>query len=155
MHLVPDARPVAPRSIAAGGVAALGGALIVAGAWFPWFSLYAGLHPLRGITAINGRLLVIGGAAAAALGLALLVRDDRRLRTMLGCLGGGLLGFATWILVGVPATYRAMQQNPMLVARIGPGLFVVLLGALLVVAAPFVRRPGGAVRLPTGEIART
>lgn len=144
MRLAPCAAPAASRSargLAAGGAAALGGALIVAGAWLPWFSLYAGLHPLRGITGLNGRLLLAGGAAAAVVGLALLVRDDRRRRGLLGSLGVGLAVFSAWLLLGVPTTYRTMQENPMLVARIGPGLFVVLLGALLVVAAAFIRRP--------------
>lgn len=127
------------RDFVAGAAAACGGVLIVAGAWLPWFSLYAGLHPLRGITALNGRLLLAGGVVAALMGLALLVRDDRRLRWLLAGLGIGLSVFAAWILFGVPATYRTMQENPMLVARIGPGLFVALLGALIVVAAPLIK----------------
>ena len=147
MEMVFDAKSASPSALrdlakhAAGGAAAFGGALIVAGAWLPWFSLYAGLHPLRGISALNGRILLAGGAVALLMGLALLVRDHRRLRRLLGALGIGLALFAAWILMGVPETYRTMQENPMLVARVGPGLFVAMFGALIVVAAPFIKRP--------------
>lgn len=134
------ARSGARPDLVGGAVGTTGGALIIAGTLLPWFSLYAGLHPLRGTAGLNGRLLLAGGAVAVLLGLALFVRGDRRLRRVLGGLGVGLAIFAAWILLGLPATYRTMQDNPMLVARIGPGVFVAMLGALVVAAAALTRR---------------
>jgi len=121
-----------------------GGALVVVGAWLPWFSLYAGLHPLRGTSALNGQLLVAGGLAAVLIGLGLLIPSRRALRWPLGGLGLSLTLFTTWILLGVPATYRAMQENPLLVARLGPGLIVVMLGALLISAGGVLTARRGA-----------
>ncbi len=128
------------RPIAAGLAGAIGGTLIIVGTVLPWFSLYAGLHPLRGIMGLNGRLLLAGGAVAAIIGTVLLFRDLRPLRLLLGGLGIGLALFAGWILLGVPATYRTLQENPMLVAQIGPGLFVALLGTLVVGGALLPQR---------------
>lgn len=55
-----------------------------------------------------------------------------------------LTHFTAWILAGVPATYRAMQENPLLVAQTGPGLWVVLGGALLVVTSAVISARRGA-----------
>lgn len=128
------------RPVLAGMAGAIGGSLIIVGTVLPWFSLYAGLHPLRGIMGLNGRLLLAGGAVAAMMGILLLFRDLRPVRLMLGGLGVGLALFAGWILLGVPATYRTLQENPMLVAQIGPGLFVALLGTLIVGGALLPQR---------------
>ncbi len=44
--------------------AVVGGALIATGAFLPWLSLFAGLHPLRGVIGLNGRLLAAGGGGS-------------------------------------------------------------------------------------------
>src|SRR5207249_75574 len=50
----------APERLVA-AAALVGGALVAAGAFLPWLSLFAGLHPLRGVIGLNGRLLAAGG----------------------------------------------------------------------------------------------
>lgn len=121
-----------------GVIGIAGGTLVMVGSWLPWFTLYAGLHPLRGITGLNGQLLAAGGLLAAGVSVMLLMKPRRALHWILGGLGICLALFTAWILAGVPATYRAMQENPLLVAQRGPGLWVVLGGALMVMSSTVV-----------------
>ncbi len=119
-----------------------GGMLVILGTWLPWFTLYAGLHPLRGIAGLNGRLLAAAGLLAAAFSVMMLTNPRPAWRWALGALGLVTTLFSTWILAGVPATYRTMQENPLLVAQTGPGLWVVLCGALLVMAGAITSSSG-------------
>src|SRR5216110_896890 len=52
--------PSEERRFALAAVA--GGGLMAIGAFLPWLTLYAGLHPLRGVIGLNGRVLAAGGA---------------------------------------------------------------------------------------------
>jgi hypothetical protein len=115
-------------------VAAGGGLMVAAGTMLPWISLFAGLHPYPGIAGLYGRVMFAGGALAIAGGLAILVRPDPRLRLAIGGLGVGLTLFAGWVLWGLRSTTHRLERHPFLLARPGPGLFVVLAGALLVAA---------------------
>lgn len=115
-------------------VAAGGGLIVAAGTMLPWISLFAGLHPYPGIAGLYGRVMFAGGALAIAGGVAILVRPDPRLRLAIGGLGVGLTLFAGWVLWGLRSTTHGLERHPFLLARPGPGLFVVLAGALLVAA---------------------
>ena len=115
-------------------VAAGGGLIVAAGTMLPWISLFAGLHPYPGIAGLYGRMMFAGGALAVAGGVAILVRPDPRLRLAIGGLGVALSVFAAWVLWGLRATTHGLDRHPFLLARPGPGLFVVLVGALLVAA---------------------
>ena len=133
----------------AGMLGAAGGALVVAGTVLPWFTLFAGLQPYRGILGPYGKLLLGGGLVAAAAGAVLLVSGGLVLRRAVGVLGLAMAAFAAWLMVGLLDTYRTLQENPMLVAQLGPGLFVAALGAAVVAASalPRRRRPAPAARL--------
>jgi hypothetical protein len=115
-------------------VAAGGGLIVAAGTMLPWISLFAGLHPYPGIAGLYGRVMFAGGALAIAGGVAILVRPDPRLRLAIGGLGVGLTLFAGWVLWGLRSTTHGLERHPFLLARPGPGLFVVVAGALLVAA---------------------
>jgi hypothetical protein len=115
-------------------VAAGGGLMVAAGTMLPWISLFAELHPYPGIAGLYGRVMFAGGALAIAGGVAILVRPDPRLRLAIGGLGVGLTLFAGWVLWGLRSTTHGLERHPFLLARPGPGLFVVLAGALLVAA---------------------
>lgn len=115
-------------------VAAGGGLIVAAGTMLPWMSLFAGLHPYPGIAGLYGRVMFAGGVLAVAGGLAMLVRPDPRLRFGIGGLGVALTFFAAWVLWGLRSTTHGLEGHPFLLARPGPGLFVVLAGALLVAA---------------------
>lgn len=132
-------RSVVRGDAMSGVIGIAGGTLVIVGSWLPWFTLYAGLHPLRGITGLNGQLLAAGGLLAAVASVMLLTKPRRSLHWLLGSLGLCLTLFTAWILAGVPATYRAMQENPLLVAQLGPGLWVVLGGTLLIAAGASVK----------------
>jgi hypothetical protein len=119
--------------------AVVGGALIAIGAFLPWLSLFAGLHPLRGIMGLNGRLLAAGGVVCLVAGLRCWQRPERWLQRAVVALGWGLTGFAIWLTVQLFITYRELRVNPMLVPRLGPGLFLAL-GGSLIAAAPAVGR---------------
>ncbi len=126
------ARERAARARLGPAVAVLGGALIELGVFLPWLSLYAGLQPLRGVIGLYGRMLAVGGAVCLAIAVWSWLRPTRGLGRAMSLLGAVLAGFAAWLVVQLMATYRTLE--PMLVPRLGPGLFVVLAGALLVTA---------------------
>jgi len=115
-------------------VAAGGGSIVAAGTMLPWISLFAGLHSYPGIAGLYGRMMFAGGALAVAACLAILVRPDPRLRLAIGVLGLALTLFAAWVLWGLRSTTHGLERHPFLLARPGPGLFVVLAGALLMAA---------------------
>ncbi len=136
----------------------LGGLLMTGAAFLPWLSFYAGLYPLRGITgawgwvlAVGGALCTLGEAAAWWSGRAGWSRtagpDGRsrmrhRLERAVLLLAGALTVFAAWLVVQLLLTLRALQANPMLVPRIGPGLFVALAGGVVMVTPALLRVRG-------------
>lgn len=117
------------RLVASAAVAS--GVLVASGAFLPWLSLFAGLHPLRGVIGLNGRLLAAGGVLCLVAGVRYWHRPAPRLRRTVAVLGWGLTGFIIWLTVQLLATYRDLRANPMLVPRLGPGLFLALVGALV------------------------
>src|SRR5262245_21313699 len=81
---------------------------------------------------LYGRLLFAGGALALAGGVAILVRSNPWLRPGVGGLGLLLALFTSWLLLGLRSTTRRLGGHPLLIARPGPGLFVALVGALVI-----------------------
>ena len=119
--------------------AVAGGALMAIGAFLPWLTLYAGLHPLRGVIGLNGRVLAAGGAVCFVAGVRGWLRPAPRVRWVVALLGGALAGFGVWLIIQLLVTYHHLRANPMLVPRLGPGLFIAVAGALVAGAAPVVR----------------
>jgi hypothetical protein len=72
-----------------------------------------------------------GGALAAIGGIAVCLRPDFRLRRAMGGLGAMLTLSAEWLLVGGRSTTQRASGHPLLLARPGPGLFVVAVALLL------------------------
>jgi hypothetical protein len=132
----------AERDWLGGGIATVGGGALVAGALLPWMSLFAGLQRYSGVAGLYGRLLLLGGLLAIGGGIAMFVRRRRQLRFAVGALGVILSAFAWWILDGLRTTTRSLEHHPLLLARAGPGLFVALTGAFLIVVliVPLPRR---------------
>lgn len=112
-------------------VAIVGGALVAIGSFLPWLSLFAGLHPLRGVIGLNGRVLAAGGALCVVAGIQYWQRPALRLKRAVAALAWALTGFAIWLTIQLLSTYRELRTNPMLVPRLGPGLFLALMGSLL------------------------
>jgi hypothetical protein len=108
----------------------------------PWLSLFAGLQSYTGLAGLYGRLLFIGGGLAVAGGGLSLVRANRWLRPGIGALGLLLALFACWLLIGLRSITHELGRDPMLIARPGPGLWVVLAGAIIVTGllVPELRR---------------
>lgn len=129
-------------------VAACGGLVIAAGAFLPWLSLYAGLHPMRGVVGLYGRLVAAAGVVCLVAGVRHLLRPSSRLRRAVTVLSWGVAAFAAWLTGQLFITYHQLQANPMLIPRLGPGLFVVLVGSLVVgITASVAPRPGASIRL--------
>jgi len=128
---------ISPRNRGAALVAVTGGILVAAGSLLPWMSLFAGLRGFPGILGLYGRLTFAGGVFLALGGLAMIVRTERFIRPLVASIGVAIALFAGWILFGLRATTQRLEEQPMLVARPGPGLFVVLAGALMVAALAF------------------
>lgn len=123
----------------------VGGVLIAIGAFLPWLSLFAGLDTLRGVIGLNGRLVAAGGAVCLLAGLRCWRRPAPRLQRAVAALAWALTGFAIWLTIQLLITYHELRANPLLVPRLGPGLFLVLAGSLLAGAAawPVSRRSIG------------
>jgi hypothetical protein len=124
-----------------------GGALVMAGAVVPWLTLYAGLYGYRGTTGLYGWLVFGAGALACAIGACAIGLGVRRdgppwLGWASAALGGGLLVFTVWLLVGLASIVRR-PSAAMLAPRPGPGLFLVLAGAALILLAPMGQRALG------------
>ena len=111
--------------------AVAGGGLMAIGAFLPWLTLYAGLHPLRGVIGLNGRFLAAGGAVCLVAGVRGWVRPAPVVRWVVALVGGALAGFGVWLIVQLLITYHHLRANPMLVPRLGPGLFIAVAGALV------------------------
>src|SRR5437764_10087408 len=109
--------------------AVVGGVLMAIGAFLPWLTLYAGLHPLRGVIGLNGRFLVAGGALCLVAGVRGWLRPTPGVRWVVALLGGAFAGFGVWLIVQLLITYHHLRANPMLVPRLGPALFIAVAGA--------------------------
>jgi len=128
-----------PRS-RMGLAAVAGGTALVAGAWLPWMSLFAGLYPMRGVIGLNGRIIFLAGIAALLLGVILLGRDVRGAPVMLSGAGLLLLALVASIFIGIHQLMAGAGHQAMVVPRAGVGVYVVLLGALLTAIAPVFAR---------------
>jgi hypothetical protein len=120
---------VRERLVALAAVAS--GVLIAIGAFLPWLSLFAGLHPLRGVIGLNGRLLAAGGVVCLVVGVCYWRRPAPGLRRAVAVLGWVLAAFSIWLMAQLLLTYRDLRANPMLVPQLGPGLFLALAGSLV------------------------
>jgi hypothetical protein len=128
-----------------------GGALLAIGAFLPWLTLFAGLHPLPGVIGLNGRVFAAGGAVCLVAGVRAWLRPAPVIRWVVALLSGALAGFGVWLIVQLLITYRHLRANPMLVPRLGPGLFIAVAGALVAgaMAARGLRRRSDASATPT------
>lgn len=129
---MPPERARAPAHRGAIASALSGGALVCTGTVLPWLSLFAGLQTYSGLVGLYGRVLFAGGALAVLGGAAMLVRRDRWLPRVVGGVGIVQTLFVLWLLFGLRSTTRELGAHAMLLARPGPGLFVALVGAILV-----------------------
>jgi hypothetical protein len=107
----------------------------VLGSYLPWMSYFAGLVPLRGVTGLNGRLLLGAGIVGLLFGCGLAWNEAPAVRTY-ARRGAGLLGLvvaaaSVWLLLGVWQLTRVHSSNAMLAPRPGAGLLVVLLGGCM------------------------
>ncbi len=119
-------------------MAMIGGVVVIVGTVLAWFSLFAGLQPYRGVDVLNGRLLSVGGLVSFCAGASFFRRGRLWLRWSIGFLGFVLLAFASWSLFQLLVLYRQLSADPFMVAKLGPGLFVVIAGALLIFATFFL-----------------
>jgi hypothetical protein len=134
----PVLRRRGPIALAAVG----GGGSVIVGAWLPWLTLDAGLRSLAGVDGPNGRLLAAGGVLSMLGGAWYLARGGGRMRWAIGLLGFALLAGASWLALQLLATYRELAAaDPFAFPELGRGLFVALVGSLLVFATLFL--PGG------------
>ena len=128
-----------PSTRATSGILALVGATLVAvGVTLPWLTFFAGLQPITALGTPNGTLLFIGAAVAGTLALVTMLRGGRWARRGLTVLGIVLTAFSAYLVVGLVTIYRDVSVDPLVVAQIGPGLVVVGVGALAVLATSFI-----------------
>jgi hypothetical protein len=116
--------------------AMVGGAALTIGARLPWLSFYAGLQPMRGTRGWNGQAFFACGIALVAAGLVLAIRPDRRIRITVGTLGTACAVYASYLLVRLQmAVTHIASHDPMMFAKRGPGLFLILAGGLIATLA--------------------
>src|SRR3989441_12758758 len=72
------------------------------------------------------------------------VRPAPGIRWGVALVGGAPAVFSVWLIVQLLITYHHLRANPMLVPRLGPGLFIAVAGALVAgatAARGLARRP--------------
>ena len=128
----------ARRRLPIAGVAAAAGSLTIVGASAPWLSLFAGLQPIRGTDGGNGMVLVALGAFLTLLAAAHLAAGGTWSRWAIGGAGFAILGVGSFLGVAILEEITSLAADPLLVARLEPGLGAVLLGGSLSLATLFV-----------------
>jgi hypothetical protein len=121
-----------PRSwrAAAGLTSVAAGAVILLGAFLPWVEAFAGLVQVPGVRGSNGQILAAAGAAIACAGLYQLARPAERARWFTGLAGFAAVGFSGYLLIQLARSMRVLGGDSMVIARPGPGLWVVATGSL-------------------------
>jgi hypothetical protein len=120
-------------------VTVIGGVAMVTGALLPWMTFYAGLQPIAGTRGGYGKAVLLAGVAVCIVGAVRSREDARWTRVLLAVIGssvvagGALLLWRAWQLV-------SSQGALMLVPRLGPGLFVVIAGGLLILVSQALAR---------------
>ena len=115
---------------AAGLTSVAAGAVILLGAFLPWVEAFAGLVQVPGVRGSNGQILAAAGAAIACAGLYQLARPAERARWFTGLAGFAAVGFSGYLLIQLARSMRVLGGDSMVIARPGPGLWVVATGSL-------------------------
>jgi hypothetical protein len=136
----PDrARTLRSWRTATGLTAVAAGATIVAGAFLPWVEAFAGLIQIPGVRGGNGRILAAAGVLIAAAGIYHLVRGrGSGACWLIGAGGFGSLTFSGYLLMRLHGSLNSLGGDSMVIARGGPGLWVVAAGALLAFVTLFL-----------------
>jgi len=113
------------------------GAVIIVGAFLPWVEAFAGLVQVPGVRGSNGRILAAAGAVIACVGLYQLARPSERARWFTGLAGFAAVGFSGYLLIQLARSMRVLGGDSMVIARPGPGLWVVATGSLAAFATLF------------------
>lgn len=69
----------------------------------------------------------------------MLVRQSVWARRALAGIGTALTAFSAYLVVGLVGIYRDISADPLMVARPGPGLGLVVIGSVLVLTTALVR----------------
>lgn len=127
-----------PGHILAGWMSIGGGLLSAMGVTLPWLSFFAGLQPVTALGTPNGTVLLVGAALSALSGMVLMVRPSRWSRGAVTVTGVALTAFSAYLAVGLVDIYRDVSADPLMVAQLGPGLILVLIGSVLVLSTALV-----------------
>ena len=121
----------------------------MAGAFLPWVETFAGLVSIPGVRGSYGRILAVFGAVIAVTGLWHAVRGGRWSRWVSGVGGFAALGFSGYLLIQLAATTKNLGGSSMVLARGGPGLWVIAGGSLAAFGTLFL--PASTVVRPAGQ----
>ena len=127
------APPVTARHTV-GALAVIGAVLVAIGVTLPWLTFFAGLQAISALGSPNGTLLFVGAAVAGLLGIATVVRPSRRTRDGLLAIGIVLTAFSAYLVVGLITVFHEVSADPLTVAALGPGLVLVGVGSVAVLA---------------------
>ena len=111
----------------------------IIGTLLPWFSLFAGLQPYPGIIGLNGRILLGAGIVSILAGLLFYIKGSKILHWFIIFSGIVLLLFTSWLLFGLWETYQKLLAEPLMVPKLGPGLFVATIGAVIMSVSMFTK----------------
>lgn len=138
-------------------MAGLGGALAVIGSALPWLSFYAGLQQVRGSDGQHGLIIIALGLATVGIAALHLARGGAMTRWLLAGAGFATVAVAGYVGIGLLEAFATLSADPLLIARLEPGLGVVLLGGSAVFATVFAPADHGivdAAARPTLSVAR-
>jgi hypothetical protein len=108
------------------------------GASLPWLTLFAGLQQYRGTIGLYGWLIFAFGALALICGFIAVRTKPTWLWRVSAIAGIVLFAFTAWLLAGLMQIVH--RQDVMLVARPGPGLWVIAAGATTIVLGSIAER---------------
>ena len=112
-----------------------GGMLVMIGAVLPWLTLYAGLQQYSGLIGLYGRTAFALGILACIAGAFAPAKWRPLLLPASAAAGIALLALGVWLYEGVLQIVQR-PDSAMVVPQSGSGLFVMMAGGALLVAAP-------------------
>ncbi|HVM30062.1 MAG TPA: hypothetical protein VM305_04755 [Candidatus Limnocylindrales bacterium] len=105
------------------------------GAVLPWITLYAGHVALRGIDGPAGLALALVGAVVVVLGVISVRSSAASVIAVRRMMVVAVVLIVTYLLVQLVITHAQLAAEPLLLAALGPGMFVAAAGASLMVIA--------------------
>jgi hypothetical protein len=134
MGTAPPLKPLAARRGGQGGPGAgsalTGGALIVLATFLPWLTATDG-ETVSGANTPDGPIMILLGVLLAGAGIGRMVHRQPAWQQIAPVLIAAFVGWAAYIDYGIIQARAASFSTAYVTASVGPGLHLVILGAVI------------------------